>query len=66
MPAVPGSSFERALNLINLTVGMLRWGGGEGGNNLHSQREGSSSNDVQYLPAGSTSSSAGSLSAANT
>ena len=31
-----------------------------------SQREGSSSNDVQYLPAASTSSSAGSLPAANT
>ena len=37
-----------------------------GGNNLESQREGSSSSDVQYLPAASTSSGAGSLPAANT
>ena len=56
MADVPGSSFDRALNLINRAVGMLC-----GGNNSESQREGSSSNDVQYLPAASTSSSAGSL-----
>ena len=56
-----GSSFDRALHLINRAVGMLR-----GGNNSESQREGSSSSDVQYLPAASTSSSAGSLPAANT
>ena len=37
-----------------------------GGNNLESQREGSSSSDVQYLPAASTLSGAGSLPAANT
>ena len=61
MADVPGSSFDRALNLINRAVGMLR-----GGNNSESQREGSSSNDVQYLPAASTSSSVGSLPAANT
>ena len=61
MADVPGSSFDRALNLINRAVGMLC-----GGNNSESQREGSSSNDVQYLPAASTSSSAGSLPAANT
>ncbi|XP_067031279.1 uncharacterized protein [Acropora muricata] len=47
----PGSSFDRALNLINQAVGMLR--------------EGSSSSDVQNLPAASTSSSSGSLPVAN-
>ena len=52
----PGSSFDRALNLINRAVGMLREG-----NNLESQSEGSSSSDVQNLPAASTSSSSGSL-----
>ena len=61
MADVPGSSFDGALNLINRAVGMLC-----GENNSESQREGSSSNDVQYLPAASTSSSAGSLPAANT
>ena len=40
MADVPGSSFDRALNLINRAVGMLC-----GGNNSESQREGSSSND---------------------
>ena len=63
MASVSGSesSFDRALNLINRAVGMLR-----GGNNLESQREGSSPSDVQHLPAASTSSTAGSLPAANT
>ena len=56
----PGSSFDRALNLINRAVGMLREG-----NNLESQSEGSSSSDVQNLPAASTSSSSGSLPVAN-
>ena len=57
MAEVPGSGsgFDRALNLINRAVG----------NNSESQREGSSSSDVQYLPAASTSSSAGSLPAEN-
>ena len=55
MADVPGSgsSFDRALNLINRAVGMLR-----GGNNSESQSEGSSSSDVQYLPAASTSNGA--------
>ena len=57
--SMPGALF--AFNVINRAVGMLR-----GGNNSESQREGGSSNDVQYLPAASTSSSAGSLPAANT
>ena len=57
MAEVPGSglSFDQALNLINRAAGMLHRGEGS-----ESQREGSSSSDVQYLPAASTLSSAGS------